>query len=906
MLHSRSSFSTPRLLLAALFCLSALGHTWAAAPADYAAPTAPRERLLFNEGWRFHRGEAPEAGETLAYARIRDWILPTGAELIHAGVARKPARPLGQPEPGAGVSFVQPDFDDSGWQALTLPHDWAITGPFEQQLPGETGKLPFQGTGWYRKRFPLPAADAGKQLLLDLDGAMAYSTVWLNGHLVGGWPYGYTSYRLDLTPYVRPGAENVLALRLDNPPDSSRWYPGSGLYRNVWLVKTGEVRVRQWGTFVTTPRITADEALVNVDVYVENLGSTQAPLGITTRVYELDADGHRAAAPVATSETLSCDLTAPASRQVMRSNLLHVPQPKLWSLEQRHRYVAETSLTQDDRVLDRVETPFGIRTAVMDPDRGFLLNGRPVKIQGVCLHHDQGALGTALHRRALERQIELLQSMGCNAIRTSHNPPAPELLELCDRLGMLVFDEAFDCWRRGKKWPGNMKETDPAVHFLDYAKVFDDWHERDLRALIRRDRNHPSVVMWSIGNEVIEQWYADGWQLATRLAGIVREEDRTRPISSGFNGAGSGYSGFQTALDAIGFNYKYYEYGPFHRRNPTLPVFGAETGSTLSTRGEYFFPVVDDPTQGRADFQVSSYDLYHESWSNRPDTEFRALDEAPFAAGEFVWTGFDYLGEPTPYNSDSSNLLNFSDPAERARMEQQLASLGRLPVPSRSSYFGILDLAGFPKDRFYLYQARWRPELPMAHILPHWNWPERLGQVTPVHVYSSGDEAELFLNGTSLGRKQRGPREYRFRWDNVVYAPGELKVVTYKHGQPWATARQCTTGPATQVLLAPDRTSLCADGRDLAYVTVTIADQAQQLVPRTHNLVQFAVDGPADLVGVDNGDPTSFESFQAPERKAFNGLALAILRTRPGQPGTITLRATSAGLTAATCTLQSR
>jgi beta-galactosidase len=892
-----------RQLLPLLFASAMLSL---AATADASSEPAPRERMLFTADWRFQHGDAPDAAGSLAYEKIKPWVLATGTDLINAGVpaAARPARPTSGTEPGAGVSFVQPNFDDAGWQRLDLPHDWAISGPFDQNLPGETGKLPWSGVGWYRKHFHLDAADAGTRLAIEFDGAMAYASVWLNGRYVGGWPYGYSSFQLDLTPYANFGGDNVLAVRLDNPPESSRWYPGSGLYRNVWLVRTGEVRVRPSGVFVTTPRITAESALVNVDVYLENLGETKANLAVTTRVYELDAAGRRAAQPVAVSEPMGLDIPAPKALQAMRSNLLTVPQPRLWSMETPNRYVAETTVERDGRVVDRVETTFGIRTAVLDADRGFLLNGQHVPIRGVCLHHDQGALGTAINPRALERQLEILRSMGCNAIRTSHNPPAPELLELCDRMGFLVFDESFDCWRRGKKWPAELKTGWDGPVFFDYAVVFDDWHERDLRALIRRDRNHPSVVIWSIGNEILEQFYADGWPLATRLAGIVREEDRTRPIAAGFNGKDSGYTGFQTAVDAVGFNYKFFEYERFHRRNPTIPVFGAETSSVLGTRGEYFFPLSDDSEKGYANFQVTSYDIAHPSWANTPDTEFKALDQAPYAAGEFVWTGFDYLGEPTPYNSDASNLLNFSDPADRARAEKQLAELGRLPVPSRSSYFGIVDLAGFPKDRFYLYQARWRPELPMAHILPHWNWPERVGQVTPVHVYSSGDEAELFLNGVSLGRKKRGAFEYRFRWDDVVYQPGELKVVTYKAGQPWATAVQRTTGPAAQLLLAPDRATLRADGSDLSFVTVTIADRDGQLVPRTHNLVKFAVEGPAEIAAVDNGNPISFEPFQASERKAFNGLALVILRTRPGQTGPITLRAVSDGLTAAEVKLE--
>ncbi len=863
---------------------------------------APRERESFDAGWRFMRGDPADAGHRLTYQNLKPWIMATGTDLIGADRPR-PVRPEGSP--GSDISYVRPGFDDSGWRSLNLPHDWGIEGPFSQDLPGDTGKLPWAGVGWYRKHFTVPAAAASRTVFLDIDGAMAYSEVWLNGQFIGGWPYGYTSYRLNLTPHLKFDAENVLALRLDNPPNSSRWYPGSGLYRHVWLVKTPLVRVTHWGTFVTTPRITADEALVNVDFELENQTAEKVALDVTTRVYELGPDDARGAEPVATSAPVHLEIDPAKAREAMRSNLLTVPHPKRWDLQHPHRYVAVTSIASGSQVVDECSTPFGIRTIAFDPDRGLLLNGQRVRIQGVCDHHDLGALGTAINTRALERQIQLLQAMGCNAIRTSHNPPAPELLELCDKLGMLVMDEAFDCWHSGKKLaPGSYRDDlNPAYN--DYGQVFDDWHERDLRALVRRDRNHPCVILWSIGNEVIEQWTTDGWKYATALAAIVRQEDRTRPITSAFNGVESGYNGFQTAVDVVGFNYKPEEYPGFHAVHPTIPVVGSETASCVSSRGEYFFPVSDDKAEGRADFQVSSYDRYAPRWALPPDVEFKGLDQAPCAAGEFVWTGFDYLGEPTPYNADVTNLLNFTDPADQAKMAQELKELGKIRVPSRSSYFGIIDLAGFPKDRYYIYQARWRPDFPMAHLLPHWNWPDRVGQVTPVFVYTSGDEAELFLNGKSLGRQKKGPLEYRLRWNDVKYEPGELRVVAYRDGRKWAEDVVRTTGSAAKVLLAADRAALKADGQDLAFVTVTIADQAGLLVPRSKHPVKFTLSGPAEIAGVDNGDATSFEPFQAGERKAYNGLALVIVRTRAGQPGTIILTARADGLAPAEITLQS-
>jgi beta-galactosidase len=856
----------------------------------------PSERVPFNEGWRFHQGEAPDAGDRVTYEALQPWILATRTDLINNPVLRA-KRPAEEPA-GSQVSFVQADFNDSGWTALTLPHDWAIAGPFDQDLPGETAKLPWQGTGWYRKSFDLDAAAvaSGRRVALQIDGAMSYSAIWLNGRLVGGWPYGYTSYEVDLTPYACAG-RNVLAIRLHNPPNSSRWYPGSGLYRNVWLRLTPDLRIRPQGVFITTPRVSNAEALVQVDVQVENLGDIARGFSVVTRIHSADANGQPQGQPVATSEPIGFDLDPVRAREAMRSLVVRVAQPKRWDINHPHRYVAVTEVVAEGQVVDRATTAFGIRTFGFDPDRGFILNDRVVPLNGVCMHHDLGALGAAFNTRAAERQLEILREMGVNAIRTAHNPPAPELLELCDRLGLLVQVEAFDAWRRGKKWPWQMKEFDPNIYYFDYARVWDDWHERDLRQMVRRDRNHPSVVMWSIGNEIIEQWFADGWRLGARLAAIVREEDRTRPITAGFNGVQGGFNGFQTALDAIGYNYRWEAYAPFRAAQPHLPVYSSESASTLSSRGYYAFPVEpDNKLHGRSDFHVSSYDLSSTEWASPPDVEFEHIDRVPGVAGEFVWTGFDYLGEPTPYNSDSTNLLNYSDPIARARAEKQLEELGRIRVPSRSSYFGIVDLAGFPKDRYYLYQARWRPDLPMAHILPHWNWPERVGQVTPVHVYSSGDEAELFLNGRSLGRKRRGAFQYRFRWDDVIYEPGELRVVTWKNGRPWAEAAQRTTGEASRLELTADRTEVRADREELVFVTVQVSDAQGQLVPRSQQRIRFRVEGPGEIVATDNGDPTDHDPFPSHHRRAFNGLALVIVRPLSGQAGAITVHAEADGL----------
>jgi beta-galactosidase len=878
--------SLPWLVIAAIMVITSI------LPA-FAAPL--RERSAMNSGWRFQRDDPPGTGEALSYANLKSRILLAGGEFTHRADPAPRSDTAGSPD--IVNAYAGREFDDSHWRQLDLPHDWGIEGPFRQEYPGDTGKLPWWGVAWYRKRFTVPAADKGRRYCIDIDGAMSYATVWLNGKLVGGWPYGYASFEVDLTSYLDYGADNVVAIRLDNPPNSSRWYPGGGIYRNVWLVKTGPVHIAHWGVTVTTPEVsrsaatinittavTNDAATINITTAVTNDAATAANVTVKTELYALGRDGRMAGQPAAVCAPLTVSVPAGARQECKATT--RIDNPTLWELRRPERYMAVTTVEQQGKPVDRTETPFGVRTIRFDAARGFLLNGEPVRIQGVCDHHDLGALGAALNVRALERQIELLQEMGANAIRTSHNPPAPELLDLCDRMGMLVMDESFDCWRRGKR-PN------------DYHLLFDDWHENDLRAEVRRDRNHPCIILWSIGNEIPEQYSAAGRQIATELARIVHEEDPTRPVTAACDQPQSGTNGFQLTLDVFGYNYKPQLYATFREKNPTIPLYGSETASTLSSRGEYFFPFTTDRNGDMADFQVGSYDLTVPPWATTPDAEFRGEDQSPFVAGEFVWTGFDYLGEPTPYNSDARRLLTFTDPAVQARMAAELKDQGRISVPSRSSYFGIIDLAGFKKDRFYLYQARWRPELRMAHLMPHWNWPERSGQITPVQVYTSGDEAELFLNGRSLGRKKRGQYEYRLRWDEVKYEPGELKVVAYKGGKRWAEDVVRTTGPAARLLLAADRARLKADGCDLAFITVTIADQNRRPVPRTKNRVHFDISGPGEIAAVDNGDAASHEPFQAHDHSAYNGLCLVIIRTKAGAPGRITLKAQSDGLTAA-------
>ena len=842
-----------------------------------------RERVLFNENWKFQKLDSVDINADLSYDKIKSWILPTG----NAYLKSAPQYQMPEEKLDGGV-FSKPNFDDSSWRNLNLPHDWGIEGPFIQDLPGETAKLEWFGVAWYRKAFTVDAADKGKQFFLEVDGAMSFSTIWCNGEFVGGWPYGYASYQVDLTPFIKAGEENQLAIRLDNPNISSRWYPGGGIYRNVWLTKTSPIHVDQWGTFVTTPEITKDKAEVNVEINIKNKNTSSNEIKVVSTIFALNEVGEPTGSAIKRAEakaTIDSDLKV--------NQVFTIENPKLWDVEHPNRYVVRTEIKEGSTVVDSYDTPFGIRTIEFTADDGFHLNGRRVQLNGVCMHHDHGALGAAFHYRAMERQIEILQEMGVNAIRTAHNPSAREMLEICDRKGVLVLDEFVDTWIQPKKKNG-------------YSTIFLDWHEQDLRSFMHRDRNHPSVIAWSTGNEVGEQHNKQGVIVSKWLTEIVHQEDKTRPATIGNDNPGAGFNNFQFSTDVFGYNYKPHLYGKFKEANPTIPLYGSETASCISTRGEYLFPVSNDKSDGKIGFFMSSYDLYAPGWACSPDVEFEGQDRNPASAGEFVWTGFDYLGEPTPFTADMTVLTNFHDPAERAAAQKALEEAGKITVPSRSSYFGIVDLAGFKKDRFYIYQANWRPDLPMAHILPHWNWDERVGEVTPVHVYTSGDEAELFLNGESLGKRTKGEFEYRLRWDDVVYEPGELKVVAYKNGKVWAEAVKKTTGKATKLAIEADRKFMESDGHDLIYVTVDVCDKEGLIVPRSDNKIDFQVKGAAEIVATDNGDQTSHASFQSSSIKAFNGKALVILRSIKGKSGKITLTAKSKGLKSTSIRLESK
>ncbi|MBL7744544.1 MAG: DUF4982 domain-containing protein, partial [Chitinophagaceae bacterium] len=822
---------------------------------------------------------------------LKKWILPSANDFIN-DPAKRHRRPDGNP--GSDFPFVQNNFNDRAWEQVTLPHDWAIKGPFydgaRAEVGGGMGRLPIQGVAWYRKKISITTADKDKSVYLDLDGAMSYVMVWFNGNLVGGWPYGYNSFRLDLTPYISPGGDNQLAIRLDNPNHSARWYPGGGIYRNVWLIKVNPVHVSQWGTFVTTKDVSASSATINIAVDVENKSNAEEKVQVITEVYPLDNKLNRIGKAVAVFP--KSELVVQPGKKNKAEKPVTIRNPLLWGpppAQKPNLYAAVTRVYIKGKVVDEYETRFGIRSLLFDPVKGLVVNGKPVRFQGVNQHHDLGALGAAFNIRAAERQLEILKEAGCNSIRMAHNPPAPELLDLTDRMGFLVIDEIFDCWERGKT---------P----LDFHLIFKDWYEPDTRSFIRRDRNHPSVIAWSFGNEVGEQYTADtGAVLAKKIYDIVHEEDNTRPATASMNYAKPDMP-FPVVMDIISLNYQgegirdapAYSHLRGIRTSPLYPAFqkqfpgklivSSETASALSTRGSYIFPVysgisapVSDSTGGDPENKyVSAYELYTAQFGASPDKVFASQDKHPFVAGEFVWSGWDYLGEPTPYYS------------------------------ARSSYCGLIDLAGFKKDRFYLYQSRWRPGLPMVHILPHWNWPGRSGETTPVHIFTSGDEAELFLNGRSLGKKRKAAFEYRLRWDDVKYEPGELKVIAYKKGKKWAEQVVRTTDKATQLLISTDRNVINANGEDLSFITVKVADKNGLMVPDANNKVSFGIEGPGEIVATDNGDPANLVSFASKEREAYFGMVLLIVRSEKGKPGSIRIKASSQKLKAATLEIKSK
>jgi hypothetical protein len=911
-----------------------------------AAAAESGDSIRFNSGWRFAKND------------------PAGAELS--------------------------DFDDSSWNEVRIPHDWAIAGPFDPNEDGFAGKLPWKGVGWYRKEFTLDRAE-GSRVYFDFDGVMAFPQVYINGKLAGEWDYGYTSFRVDATDFVNLKGKNVIAVRVDTTNHGTRWYPGAGIYRKVMLELREPVHVAQWGVFVTTPEITDNLATVQVDVAVVNHNSKEVAGQVRVSLTDPTAK------EIATG-SVDGKLSVGESKL---TQTIKIAKPMRWDIEHPHLYSLKTEVVVDGKVVDTQVTPFGIRTFEFTADDGFHLNGRRVQLKGVNLHHDHGPLGAAFYVRAMERQLEIMQEMGVNALRTSHNAPAPEVLEICDRMGIIVWDECFDKWN----------------HTADrvLGKPSHEEHgQRHLRSLVLRDRNHPSVVLWSIGNEIPDDREGVNPERVQMMADIVRNYDNTRPTTIGSCFPDHVAKGIHAGLDVVGWNYMR-RYSDHRELTPEQPIVYSESASALSTRGFYDPELAESKTDYSEGFQVDSYDLNSASWSDIADAEFQLMKEDRFVAGEFVWTGFDYLGEPTPHSRQA-----------------------------KSSYFGIVDLSGIPKDRYWLYRSHWRPEVTTVHILPHWNWPKRVGQNVPVFVYTNGDSAELFLNGKSLGRRTKGkvperplnfaadrplttstfqdgngsghacdgdystrwcaesndpvqwlevdlgepqpvkcvliefeketknygyemkvsldgenwstaaikkasrqPQwggpstaihdtdvearfiriefddlrqrawasirefgvypehanspyydstyDYRLRWDDVVYAPGELKAVAYADGNEIGNVVMKTAGEPAQLRLTPDRSELTASGDDLCYVLVEALDKNGVLCPLAENRIDFKVEGPGEIAGVDNGNPISIEPFQADHRHLFYGKAMLVVRTHEGEPGTIKISAASVG-----------
>jgi len=821
--------SMKRLILSVLFLLFLTGG-W-----------AQRTEYLLEKGWKFTKGEVENA--------------------------------------------MLADFDDSRWQTVTVPHDWAIYGPFSgtndvqhvavtqngeteaQAHTGRTGGLPYVGVGWYRNTFK---AQPDKQVTLIFDGAMSEARVYVNGQQAMFWPYGYNSFYCDITPYInKEGEENLLAVRLENLPLSSRWYPGAGLYRNVHVVQTEKVHVPVWGTQLTTPHVEASYAVVKLLTTLAHADG--AVVRIVTRI--ISPSGQEVAVKDNTQSMLQ--------RQSFEQNLT-VEHPALWTPETPNLYQAVSDIYIDGKKTDSYTTRFGIRSIEYVADKGFFLNGELRKFQGVCNHHDLGPLGAAVNVAALRRQLTLLKDMGCDAVRTSHNMPAPELVDLCDELGFMMMIEPFDEWDIAKCENG-------------YHRYFNEWAEKDMVNMLRQYRNHPSVVMWSIGNEVPSQCQPGGLEVARMLQDICHREDPTRPVTLGMDQVACALeNGFAAQVDIPGLNYRTQYYEAAYEKLPHNLVLGSETASTVSSRGVYKFPLQIRTGAMYPDHQSTGYDTEFCWWSNVPDVDFALADDHPWTIGQFVWTGFDYLGEPTPYDTNA--------------------------WPSHSSLFGIIDLASIPKDRYYLYRSQWNKKDHTLHILPHWTWKDRRGEVTPVMVYTDFPSAELFINGKSQGVQKKMDaaeankllqakdtlnftRRYRLIWDQVKYEPGELKVVAYDaNGRAAMEKVVHTAGKPHHIELVADRTQLSADGKDLAYVTVRVVDKDGNLCPDDGRLVKFKVTGAGHYRAAANGDAACLDLFHLPQMHAFCG-QLTVLVQSGEETGQVTFEATAAGLKSGKITL---
>lgn len=772
---------------------------------------------------------------------------------------------------GPQESACQVAFDDSSWERVSVPHDWAIKGPFDKEVDkqvvaisqnkekkprektGRTGALPHIGEGWYRNEFSLPDYHPGQRVILLFEGAMSEPRVYLDGEKIGEWNYGYNYFHFDITDRITAGKPNVLAVHLTNREKSSRWYPGAGLYRKVQVIVKDKQSIDQWGTYITTPEVSSEKAVVRI-----KSKTSGGRLRLLTTI--LDADGEvvaKQAAENRTGDEFEQEIT--------------VPNPNLWSPENPYLYQAVSQLYAGKFLRDEVRSTFGIRTIQYDAEHGFRLNGKVRKFKGVCLHHDLGPIGAALNTSALRRQLRILKDLGCDAVRSSHNMPSIEQLELCDEMGFMFLAESFDEWAKAKVENG-------------YHRFFGTDAEKDLVNLIHATRNHPCIVMWSSGNEVPDQHGAEGVKRAKWLQDIFHREDPTRPVTVGMDQVKAVMaSGFGAVMDVPGLNYRVHLYDEAHKRFPQGFLLGSETASTVSSRGIYKFPVVAAKGKTYDDHQCSSYDLEYCTWSNVPDDDFILQDDKPWVIGEFVWTGFDYLGEPTPYDH---------------------------MWPARSSYFGICDLAGLPKDRYYLYRSRWNTESPTLHILPHWNWEGREGETTPVFVYTSYNSAELFVNGKSMGVRKKNPstprNRYRLMWMDVKYEPGTLKVVAFDdHGKAAATAEVKTAGAPARIVLEADRETLRADGEDLAFVTVSVVDKDGLPGPTVTKQLTFDVTGKGTYRAACNGDASSLEMFHLPTMKLFSG-KLVVLVQSMDEAGEIRLSVSGEGLKGGSIRLNSK
>lgn len=828
-------------LFTTLFCSMFLAASW-----------AQRTTVTFEKGWRFTRTDDPQAKEIT--------------------------------------------FNDKKWQSVTVPHDWAIYGPFSenndkqfmaivqdgqtkaQSQAGRTGGLPFVGPGWYRLQFDVPGFDKGKRAVLIFDGAMSHANVYVNGRKAGFWPYGYNSFYLDVTGLLNAdGKKNTLAVRLENEEEASRWYPGAGLYRNVHLVVTEGVHIPTWGTQITTPVVKKEFARVRVRTTVALPPQTNVG-DVKVRTVLLDKDGQE----VARAEKSLTEFDDSIADQT-----LGVKNPALWDCEHPNLYKAVSQVYLSGTLKDEYTTTFGIRSIEIRPEKGFFLNGERTVFKGVCLHHDLGPLGAAVNMAAIRRQIRILKDMGCNAIRTSHNMPAPELVQACNEMGMMLMVESFDEWKTPKMKNG-------------YHKYFDEWVEKDIVNVVRHYRNDPSVMFWCFGNEVPDQNAKGGAKLCKFIQDIYHREDPTRPCTNGEDQpAKTMKNNFMAVSDVPGFNYRWFVIPEAYKLIPQRNVIGTETASTVSSRGVYKFPVERKAMAVYDDKQCSSYDVERCSWSELPEDNFIMYETLPYDMGEFVWTGFDYLGEPTPYYTN---------------------------WPSHSSYFGIVDLAGIPKDRYYLYRSFWNPKAETLHILPHWNWKGREGKTTPVFVYSNYPTVELFINGKSQGKRTKDmsvtmenswseealkslkrQKRYRLMWMNTTYEPGTVRAVAYNAaGEKMAETEIHTAGAPDHFELIPDRNVIQADGKDISFVTVKLVDKDGNLCPVADNLVTYKVKGTGVYKAGANGDATCLEPFQKPQMHLFNGMMTVLVQSVDGKPGTITLEASSKGVKTARLQLESK